>query len=334
MTGGQLHLGVIMDPIDSIHPEKDTTLLLLEAAQRVGFRLSYFEISDIYAKNNGVWGRGRPLRVSERKDRFFEFDGDPEPLLLTDLSVLLMRKDPPVDLEYGYVTLLLALAEQAGLWILNSPRALLNTNEKLAILAFPDLAPPTLVTRSMAQLLEFIDLHGQAVLKPLDGMGGSRIFVTSSDDLNRHVIVETLTAEGSRYIMAQRFIPEIREGDKRILLIDGIPIPFALARIPKTGESRGNLARGGTPRGVPLTERDREICATVGSRLVQQGLAFVGLDVIGNYLTEINVTSPTCARELETAYDLDIGGQIMRRIIEVLKTRRSTSIDTSPRTSL
>ncbi|EQD76370.1 glutathione synthetase [mine drainage metagenome] len=205
--------------------------------------------------------------------------------------------------------------------------------KKLAILSFPDLAPPTLVTRSMGQLLEFIDLHGRVVLKPLDGMGGSRIFVTSTDDLNRHVIVETLTDEGNRSVMAQRFIPEIREGDKRILLVNGTPLPFALARIPKAGESRGNLARGGTAHGVPLTNRDREICAVVGTRLAQQGLTFVGLDVIGHYLTEINVTSPTCARELETAYDLDIGGQIMDHIIETLKTGRSMSPDSPLRAS-
>ena len=322
MAGGQLHLGVLMDPIGSIHPEKDSTLLLLEAAQRAGFRLCYFEIQDIFAQNNGVWGSGRPLRVFERNTQFFEFSGNPEPILLTDLSVLLMRKDPPVDLEYGYVTLLLERAEQAGLWIINSPRTLLKTNEKLAILAFPDLAPPTLVTRSMDKLHAFIEHHRRAVLKPLDGMGGSRIFVTSAEDLNRHVIVETLTAEGSRSIMAQRFIPEIREGDKRILLIDGIPIPYALARIPKAGEARGNLARGGTAKGVPLTDRDREICRVVGPPLAQQGLVFVGLDVIGDYLTEINVTSPTCARELEAAYDLDIGGQVMARILETLKRRR------------
>ncbi len=327
MTGGQPHLGVIMDPISSIHPEKDTTLLLLRAAQRLGFRLSYFEINDIFAKNNGVWGWARPLRVFEGREHYYEFGGDPEPLLLTGLSVLLMRKDPPVDLEFGYVTLLLELAERSGLWIVNSPKALLNTNEKLAILAFPDLAPPTLASRSIPQLLEFIDTHGRAVLKPLDGMGGSRIFVTSADDLNRHVIVETLTGEGSRLIMVQRYIPEISEGDKRILLIHGDPIPFALARIPAAGESRGNLARGGKPQGVPLTDRDREICAIVGPHLARQGLAFVGLDVIGNYLTEINVTSPTCAQELEAAYHLDIGGQIMGRILESIKMQSSTGSD-------
>lgn len=311
-----------MDPITTIHPEKDTTLLLLRAAQRAGFRLSYFEIHDIFATNQGVWGRGRPLRVFDQDAHFFEFCGDPDPVPLTDLSVLLMRKDPPVDLEYGYVTLLLSLAEQAGLWILNSPQALVKTNEKLAILGFPDLAPPTLVTRSMPQLLEFIDRHGRAVLKPLDGMGGSKVFVTSADDLNRHVIVETLTVEGRCTIMAQRFIPEIRDGDKRILVINGTPLPYALARIPKAGEARGNLARGGTAMGVPLTRRDQEICSVVGPRLAEQGLTFVGLDVIGDYLTEINVTSPTCARELEAAYQLDIGGQVMGHILKTLETGR------------
>jgi glutathione synthase len=305
-----------MDPIGSIHPEKDTTLLLLLAAQKKGFDLVYFEQQDLFAHNGQTWGSGRSLSVFDRIDHYFELDQEPEPVPLARLSAFLMRKDPPVDLDYLYTNLLLQRAEQEGLRIINSPGALLRTNEKMAILDFPDLIPPTLVTGSLSRLHHFIEQHGQVVLKPLDGMGGSRVFTVSADDLNRHVIAEVLTDEGRHPIMAQRYIPEIRtHGDKRILLIDGQPVPYALARLPAPGEARGNLARGGTARGVALSDRDRVICAQVGPVLARAGHWFVGLDVIGDHLTEINVTSPTCARELDRLYGLDIGGRLIDCLI-------------------
>lgn len=317
-------LGVLMDAIESIHPEKDTTLLLLLAAQKRGFGLVYFEQGDLYALNGQTWGSGRALSVFDRTDHYFELDLEPEPVPLATLSAFLMRKDPPADLDYLYTNLLLQHAERHGLRIINSPAALLQTNEKLAILDFPDLIPPTLVTGSLPRLLGFIEQHRQVVLKPLDGMGGSRVFTVSAGDLNRHVIAEVLTGEGRHPVMAQRYIPEIRtQGDKRILLINGQPIPYALARLPAPGEARGNLARGGTARGVKLSARDQAICAQVGPVLAGAGHWFVGLDVIGDYLTEINVTSPTCARELDRLYGLDIGGQLIDLLIRTLSPFQS-----------
>jgi glutathione synthase len=308
-----------MDAIESIHPEKDTTLLLLLAAQKRGFGLVYFEQGDLYALDGQIWGSGRVLTVFDHADHYFELDPEPEPIPLAGLSAFLMRKDPPVDLDYLYTNLLLQHAERDGLRIINSPAALLQTNEKLAILDFPNLIPPTLVTGSLPRLLHFIEQHQQVVLKPLDGMGGSRVFTVAAGDLNRHVIVEVLTGEGHHPVMAQRYIPEIRTlGDKRILLIDGQPVPYALARLPAPGEARGNLARGGTARGVELSARDQAICAHVGPVLARAGHCFVGLDVIGDYLTEINVTSPTCARELDRLYGLDIGGQFIDHLIRTL----------------
>ncbi|MGD8785773.1 MAG: glutathione synthase, partial [Thioalkalispiraceae bacterium] len=237
---------------------------------------------------------------------------------LAELDVILMRKDPPFNMDYIYSTYLLEAAEQQGTLIVNKPASLRDCNEKLYTLQFPDCIPPTTVSSSANQLKKFIEQQQDTILKPLDGMGGESIFRVKHDDANLNVIIETLTYKGRRMIMAQRFIPEIVQGDKRILLINGEPVPYALARIPGKGETRGNLAVGGRGEGIELSERDRWICQQVGPRLREIGLLFVGLDVIGDYLTEINVTSPTCIRELDTIFELNISATLMD-CIEQLK---------------
>lgn len=305
-----LKLGVVMDPIQSIKVAKDTTFALLLAAQARGWEIAYFEQSDLFASNGRAFAHARALAVTDAPQDWFAF-GAGRTLPLDSLDVILMRKDPPFDMEYVYSTYLLELAERAGTLVVNRCAGLRDANEKLSTLWFPECCPPTLVSRAPARLREFVAEQGDAILKPLDGMGGASVFRVRADDPNINVIIETLTANGRRQAMAQRFIPEIRDGDKRILLIDGDPVPFALARIPAAGETRANLATGGRGEGVALSERDRWICAQVAPRLREMGLLFVGLDVIGDYLTEINVTSPTCARELDAEFGLDIGGLLM-----------------------
>jgi len=253
------------------------------------------------------------LRVKNDKQAWFAFDDERE-LALAELDVLLMRKDPPFDMEYIYTTYLLELAEAAGVLVVNKPASLRDANEKFFALHFPQCCPPTLVARDPARLKTFLNEHHDIVVKPLDGMGGASVFRLRQNDPNLNVILETLTGHGRRSTMAQRYIPEVTAGDKRILLIDGEPVPYALARIPQAGETRANLAAGGRGEGVALGERDRWICAQVAPRLREMGLLFVGLDVIGEYLTEINVTSPTCARELDAQFGLDIGGDLMAAI--------------------
>ena len=306
-------LGVVMDPIATISVKKDTTLAMLLAAQARGWDLHYFEQADLYARGNQAFGRSRALTVKNDKQAWFAFDDERE-LALAELDVLLMRKDPPFDMEYIYTTYLLELAEAAGVLVVNKPASLRDANEKFFALHFPQCCPPTLVARDPARLKTFLNEHHDIVVKPLDGMGGASVFRLRQNDPNLNVILETLTGHGRRSTMAQRYIPEVTAGDKRILLIDGEPVPYALARIPQAGETRANLAAGGRGEGVALGERDRWICAQVAPRLREMGLLFVGLDVIGEYLTEINVTSPTCARELDAQFGLDIGGDLMAAI--------------------
>jgi glutathione synthase len=253
------------------------------------------------------------LAVSNDAQRWFE-RSDRQPLPLATLDVVLMRKDPPVDMEYLYTTHLLERAEAEGVLVVNRPAALRNAGEKLYTAWFSSCCPPTLVSRQIHRLKNFLVEFGDIVVKPLNGMGGASVFRVRHDDPNLNVILETITENGRRSTMAQRYIPEITQGDKRILLVDGEPFPYALARIPAPGESRGNLAAGGTGRGIELTERDRWICAQLSPALREMGLLFVGLDVIGDYLTEINITSPTCIRELDTLYNADIAGQLMDAI--------------------
>ena len=308
-----IKLGVVMDPIATITIKKDTTFAMLLAARARGWELHYFEQADLYARGDQAFGRARSLSVEDDKRGWFAFHGERE-LPLAELDVILMRKDPPFDMEYIYTTYLLELAEAAGTLVVNRPRSLRDANEKFFALNFPQCCPPTLVAREAARIKAFLGEHDDIVVKPLDGMGGASVFRLRRDDPNLNVILETLTAHGRRLSMAQRYVPEVTAGDKRILLIDGDPVPYALARIPQAGETRANLAAGGRGEGIALNERDLWICAQVAPKLREMGLLFVGLDVIGDYLTEINVTSPTCARELDAQFGLDIGGELMAAI--------------------
>ncbi len=305
----KLKIGVVMDPIAGIKPYKDSTFAMLLEAQARGYALSYLELGDIGVLDGRAYGRARGLNVMDDPRHWFEL-GSRQTLHLDELDIILMRKDPPFDMEYIYATYVLDLAAAAGCLVVNHPQALRNTNEKMAITRHADLCAPTLVDRSMTRLREFLNQHGDIVVKPLDGMGGASIFRLRRDDPNVAVVFETLTDHGQRFAMAQRFVEEISEGDKRILLIDGDPVPFALARIPAPGETRGNLAAGGSGEGRELSASDWAICRALADDFRRAGLIFVGIDVIGGCLTEINVTSPTCIRELDTLYDLNIAGQL------------------------
>jgi glutathione synthase len=316
-----IKLGVVMDPIGSIKAYKDSTLAMLLAAQARGWPIRYMEQSDLHLRDGKAFARSRALRVFDDPKRWFEW-GEETTGPLSELDVILMRKDPPFDMEYIYTTYLLERAEEDGVLVVNRPRSLRDANEKLFTAWFPQCTPPTLVTRAAVRLRDFLAEHGDIVLKPLGGMGGESVFRLRRGEPNVNVTIETLTAHESRYAMAQRFLPEIAQGDKRILLIDGEPIPYALARVPAEGDTRGNLAAGGTGTGVPLSERDRWICAQVGPTLREKGLLFVGLDVIGDYLTEINVTSPTCIRELDRQYGLHIADKLMDAIANRLARRQ------------
>ena len=314
-------LAVVMDPIGAIKPAKDSTLAMLLAAQARGFSLSYLEPADLYLRDGEARGRRRTLTVRDDPKGWFELGAETDGPL-ADLDVLLMRKDPPFDMEYIYSTYVLERAEQDGVLVVNRPQALRDANEKAFCAWFPQCCPPTLMTRDMGHIRAFLKEHKKMVVKPLEGMGGLLVFVLGEGDPNTSVVLETLTAKGTRLTVAQKFVPEIKDGDKRILIVDGEPVPYALARIPAPGESRGNLAAGGKGVGVPLSDRDRWICAQVAPVLKEKGLLFVGLDVIGNYLTEINVTSPTCIRELDKLYSLDIAGQLLDKISARLAARR------------
>jgi len=317
-----IKLGVVMDPIGSIKAYKDSTLAMLLEAQARGWPIRYMEQGDLFLRDGQALARQRGLKVFDDAGRWFEW-GEETTGPLSDLDVILMRKDPPFDMEYVYTTYLLERAEDAGVLVVNRPRSLRDANEKLFTAWFPQCTPPTLVTRAAGRIRDFLAEHGDIVLKPLGGMGGESVFRVRRGDPNVNVTIETLTAHASRYAMAQRFLPEIAQGDKRILLIDGEPVPYALARVPAAGETRGNLAAGGTGTGVPLSERDRWICAQVGPVLREKGLLFVGLDVIGDYLTEINVTSPTCIRELDRQYGLHISARLMDAIADRLARQRA-----------
>ena len=315
-----IRLGIVMDPIQSINYKKDTSLAMLVAAQERGWSLSYMEQSDLFLRDGVAYGLMRELTVAWDDRQWYQFgEASEEPL--GDLDVILMRKDPPFDNEYVYSTYMLEQAEKDGALVVNRPQSLRDCNEKLFATQFPQCCPPLVVSNNPGVLKAFHVTHGDVIFKPLDGMGGSSIFRLRHDDPNVSVIIETLTAHGRTPIMAQRFIPEIVNGDKRILLVDGEPVPYALARVPARGETRGNLAAGGSGVPQPLSERDRWIAAQVKDVVREKGLLFVGLDVIGDYLTEINVTSPTCVRELNKAYDLDIAGDLMTAIERTLHAR-------------
>ncbi len=311
-------VGVVMDPIHLITPKKDTTLAMLLAVQRRDWTIRYVELSDLILRDGKAYARSQGLTVRDSVDDWYDFLDEKKLHEMTDFDVVLMRKDPPFDTEYVYSTYILEQAQAQGCLVVNDPRSLRDANEKLFTAWFPDVCPSTLVTREPPQIKHFLHEFGDIIVKPLNGMGGTSIFRVTNEDVNASVIYETLTNHGTRFCMAQQYIPEVTEGDKRILLIDGDPIPYALARIPSAGELRGNLAAGGTGRGQELSERDLEICRAVGPELKRRGLIFVGLDVIGDYLTEINVTSPTCLRELEAQFDIQIADLLMERIATYL----------------
>lgn len=302
-------LAVLMDAIAHIKIAKDTTFALLLEAQRRGHALHYMGHADLAIRDGKAWGRLCGLAVKDDPDDWYLL-GDPEWRELGEIDIILARKDPPVDSQFVYDTQILQLAQDAGALVVNNPQALRDANEKLFAQHFPQCCAPTLVARSPAELKRFAAEHGKIVLKPLDGMGGRSIFLSAHGDPNLNVILETLTDNGQAFAMAQKFIPEISSGDKRILMIDGEPVPYALARIPQGDEFRGNLAAGGKGVGVPLSDRDRWIAAEVGPELKRRGMLFVGLDVIGDWLTEVNVTSPTCLRELDAQFGLNIAAQL------------------------
>lgn len=305
-----IRLGIVMDPIESIDYNKDSSLAMLWAAQDRGWQLFYMEQADLYSLNGQAMGAMRPMSVRRNPDDFYAL-GEESLQPLGSLDVILMRKDPPFDSEFIYSTYLLEQAEVGGALVVNKPQSLRDCNEKLFASQFPQCCPPVLVTRRADLLRAFHRENCDVIFKPLDGMGGSSIFRIKANDPNIGVIIETMTLHGHRQIMAQKFIPEISEGDKRILMIDGEAVPYGLSRIPAQGETRGNLAAGGRGEGRKLTEKEHWICQQVAPVLKEKGLMFVGLDVIGGYLTEINVTSPTCIRELDSQFNLDIAAELM-----------------------
>lgn len=312
-----IRLGVVMDPIESISIKKDTTMAMLWAASDRGWQLSYIRQQDLYQSGPEPRARTRPLEVFRDHDNYYTL-GDVEDLALAELDVILMRKDPPFDNEFIYSTYILEAAERLGTLIVNKPQSLRDCNEKMFATQFPECCPPLLVSRDNKLLRAFHQQHGDVIFKPLDGMGGTSVFRVKPDDPNLGVILETLTDFGGCTIMAQSYLPQIVDGDKRVLLIDGEPIDYCLARVPTRGETRGNLAAGGEGRAQPLSERDRWIANQVGPALREKGLLFVGLDIIGDYLTEINVTSPTCVREIDRQYNTDIAGRLMSSIASKL----------------
>ena len=302
-------IGIVMDSIESITPYKDTTLLLLLAAQTRGWKIMYMEQNDLYLDNNIPTAGMVELEVQDDDAKWFS-KGNIKSQPLSNLNVILMRKDPPFNTEYIYTTYILEAAEKLGVMVINKPQSLRDYNEKIFSTLFPQCIPPLVVSSDLEKIKKFVNTHGETILKPLDGMGGSSIFKVSNSDPNLNVIIETLTCKETKTIMAQKFIPDIIKGDKRILMIEGEPIPYCLARIPPKGDTRGNLAVGGKGIVQALDDRDLWIASQVGGFLKEKGIILAGLDVIGSYLTEINITSPTCAREIEREKSIDIGGKL------------------------
>ena len=312
-----IKLGMVMDPIDRINIKKDSSFAMLLEAQARGWDLHYLELADLYLRNGKAFARSRLLSVQRDDQAWFQF-GEEQHLPLSSLDVILMRKDPPFDQEYLYATFILEQAEHDGAYVVNRPQSLRDANEKLFTAWFPQCCTDTLVTRESRRIKDFLHEFGDIIVKPLDGMGGASIFRVREGDPNLSVILETMTQHNQRSVMAQKYLPEIKDGDKRILMVNGEPVPYCLARIPAHGESRGNLAAGGTGEGRALSEQDRWIAAQVGPTLREKGLVFVGLDVIGSTLTEINVTSPTCVQELDKQFGLNISGLLLDHIENTL----------------
>ena len=310
---------VVMDPIEAIKPAKDSTLAILLAAQARGWELFYAEQKDLYLRDGVAFGRLAPLKVFDDPKVWYA-RSDAAPGRLGDYDVILMRKDPPFDTEYIYSTYILDRAQIQGALVCNRPQGLRDMNEKVYTAWFPECCAPTLISRDMHDMSEFLREHGKAVCKPLDGMGGRSIFVLEQGDKNRNVVFETLTDYGTRYAIVQRYLPEIvTAGDCRVILVDGEPVPFALQRMPDADDHRGNLAAGARAESRPLNDRDRWLCSIIGPKLKAAGMIFVGLDVIGDFVTEINVTSPTGIRELDKKHDVDIGGMLVSAISRTLE---------------
>ncbi len=308
-----ISLGFIVDPIEEFNPKKDSSFAMMLAAQKRGWRVFYMQQADLYSQDGVVTARMQTIEVFDQQEDFYSL-GELITQPLHQLSAVLMRKDPPFDMEYIYSTYLLEMAAKVGLLVVNRADSIRSANEKLFASEFSQFCPETLVTRDMARIKDFLHTLKHIVVKPLDGMGGAMIFQIKAGDANTNVILETITNYGQRTIMAQRFLPEYKQGDKRILIINGEPFPHGLARIPAEGEGRANLAAGAKGIGMDLTEREWQICRALAPRLKEMGLLFVGLDVIGGYITEINVTSPTCIRELDKLYSADIAGLLMDSI--------------------
>ncbi|NCD72473.1 glutathione synthase [Mucilaginibacter agri] len=322
----QVRIGIVMDPISSINFQKDTTLVFMLEAQSRGWQIEYMELADLCLHNGRAEARMRKLKVFEDPNNWFEFVGESSGAL-GDLDLILMRKDPPFDIEYIMATYILEKAEIEGALVFNKPQALRDVNEKVFTSWFPQCCPPSILTRSKNAIKKFLDAHGKIVIKPTNKMGGQSIFVITKGDPNTNVIIEEMTQSETRFIQAQAYIPEIETvGDKRILLINGIPIDHGIARIPNSDDHRGNLAAGARARGFSLTDRDLWICSQIGPTLRERGLLFVGIDVIGDYLTEINVTSPTCVREIDKFFDTNISSLLFDKLSDLVEERSMTKV--------
>ncbi|MEM7764828.1 MAG: glutathione synthase [Pseudomonadota bacterium] len=313
MSNKTLNIGVVMDPIESIAPYKDSTMAMMLEVQRRGHQLKTMQQSDLSVENGTAYGYQTVMQVTDNRDDWFTA-GESNVQPLADLDVILMRKDPPFDMEFIYTTYILELAERAGCLIVNRPAALRDLNEKASTAWFPELAPETLITRDQARIKAFLEQHQHIVVKPLDGMGGRSIFTLRKGDTNTNVVLETLTDYGHQFAMAQRYLPAISDGDKRVLLVDGEPVDYMLARVPNAEDGRGNLVMGATADARPLTDVERNIATAVGPTLRERGVIFAGLDVIGDRLTEINVTSPTGIREIDQHFSINIAAQLLDAI--------------------
>lgn len=313
-----IKLGIVMDPITEVNVKKDSSMAMMLEAQTRGYEIYYMEMQDLYLEQGECWARMQRIRVFDDPEHWYELS-DEKDIAVSELDAVLMRKDPPFDTEYIYATHMLERAEVAGTLIVNKPQSLRDCNEKLFTAWFADLTAKTLVTRDSKRIRAFHQQQKDVIIKPLDGMGGSSIFRIGPNDANIGVILETLTAHGSQYAMVQEYMSAIKDGDKRILIVDGEPMPYCLARIPAQGETRGNLAAGGRGEARPLSASDKLIAETIAPELKKRGLIFVGLDVIGDKVTEINVTSPTCIREIEAAYPINISGKLMDAIESYLE---------------
>ncbi|MFT6920762.1 MAG: glutathione synthase [Cognaticolwellia sp.] len=315
-----IKIGVVMDPISQVKVKKDSSMAMMLEAQARGYEIYYMEMQDLYLEQGVCRATAAKVQVFDDTEHWYELD-EREDINVADLDAVLMRKDPPFDTEFIYATYMLERAEVAGTLIVNKPQSLRDCNEKLFTAWFPELTPKTLVTRNNQKIREFHKENKDIIIKPLDGMGGSSIFRIGENDPNVGVILETLTAHSTQYAMVQEYLPEIVDGDKRILIVNGEPMPYCLARIPAQGETRGNLAAGGRGEARPLSASDKFIAETIAPELKKRGLFFVGLDVIGNKVTEINVTSPTCIREIEAAYPINISGKLMDAIEQNIRKR-------------